>query len=316
MAKRTSRSGSRRASARGLADDFLRSLTAERQLSPHTVKAYRKDLSQLADFLDEYLGRSWGWDDRDIDRLALRGFMGWLQRRDLSKRTVARKLHAAKALFRFLHAEGCLTANPAAGVRGPKPEKRLPEHLSGRDINEVFEHAEQRSASNTLAATRDLVILEFLYGSGLRLSELHGLNLSSIDVEKRLARVTGKGRKERVTPITGRTLRAIARYEPRRTEAGGGTGGALLVNARGGRLSKRSIQAAVHRSFEAASGAHGLSAHALRHSFATHLVEAGADLMAVKELLGHASLSTTQIYTHTTKERLKRVYRTTHPRGG
>jgi integrase/recombinase XerC len=166
-----------------------------------------------------------------------------------------------------------------------------------------------------LATARDLVILELLYGSGLRLSEMHGMNLGSIDASSKLVRVMGKGRKERIVPVTSSALTAVARYEPRRGEVPNREDDALLVNARGGRLSRRSIQTAVRASFEAAAGARGLSAHALRHSFATHLLEAGADLLAVKELLGHVSLSSTQIYTHTTKDRLLAVYRSAHPRG-
>jgi len=296
-------------------DDFLRHLADERQLSPNTVKAYRRDLAQLEDFLSEYLGRSqWHWGDTEVDRLALRGFLGACGRQGLSKRTVARKLSAARTFFRFLHLEDRIPVNPTRAVRAPKIEKRLPGHLTAADVRGVFEVAERRAEENTLAATRDLVILEILYGSGLRLSELHALDLSGIDRRGKQVKVMGKGRKERIVPVTGAALGAIERYEPRRAEVPGREDDALLVNGRGGRLSRRSIQAAVSACFEAAAGASGLSAHALRHTFATHLMEAGADLLAVKELLGHVSLSTTQIYTHTTKERLLRVYREAHPR--
>jgi integrase/recombinase XerC len=302
------------------AEDFLRHLADERQLSPNTVKAYRRDLKELERFVTDYLGRS-GWHWGDVDRLALRGFMGWCRRQGRSRRTVARKLSAARTFFRFLHLEDRIPANPTRAVRAPKTDRRLPGHLSASDVKAVFEAAESRAAENTLQGTRDLVILELLYGSGLRLSELHGLNLAAVDRKGALARVLGKGSKERIVPVTGAALRALARYEPRRAEVLGRASGspdrdAALVNARGGRLSRRSIQKAVHRCLDAAAGARGLSAHALRHSFATHLLEGGADLMAVKELLGHVSLSTTQIYTHTTKERLLRVYRDAHPRSG
>lgn len=295
--------------------DFLEHLADERQLSPHTVKAYAKDLSELEDFLDEYLGReSWSWSDPEIDRLALRGFLGWCGRKGLSKRTAARRLAAARSFFRFLHRESRIDSNPGRGVRGPKLERRLPGHLAAGDVREVFDFAEAEAARNTLAGARTLVILELLYGSGLRLSELHGLDVGALEERAGQVRVLGKGRKERIVPVTESALRALDRYLLRRAEVADRTGGALLVNARGGRLSRRSIQASVRRCFEAAAGAGGLSAHALRHSFATHLLEAGADLLAVKELLGHVSLSTTQIYTHTSKERLLRVYRDAHPR--
>jgi integrase/recombinase XerC len=298
--------------------EFLRHLTDERQLSPHTVRAYRQDLRELEAFVDDYLGRA-DWDWKEVDRLALRGFLGWCRRRGRSKRTAARKLSSTRMFFRFLHQEERIPANPARAVRAPKIERRLPGHLTSADTAAVFEAAAERAAQNTLQGARDLLILELLYGSGLRLSELHGLDVTALDRRSGLVRVMGKGRKERIVPVTRSALAALDRYEPRRQEAVAGRGGstaerAVLVNAHGSRLSRRSIQQSVRRCLETAAGAHGLSAHALRHSFATHLLENGADLMAVKELLGHVSLSTTQIYTHTTRERLLRVYRDAHPR--
>ncbi len=295
--------------------DFLRHLSDERQLSPNTLKAYRRDLGQLEDFLSAYLSRkNWTWSDPDIDRLALRAFLGWCGRRGLSKRSTARKLAATRTFLGFLHLEERIPVNPARTVRAPKLDKRLPGHLTPTDVRIVFEVAEKGADENTLLGTRTLVILELLYGSGLRLSELHGLDRETVDHETRQVRVLGKGSKERIVPVTRAALRAIRRYTHRRDEAAGTGEDALLVNARGGRLSRRSIQSAVRGCLGAAAGARGLSTHALRHTFATHLMEAGADLLAVKELLGHVSLSTTQIYTHTSKERLLRVYRDAHPR--
>ena len=297
--------------------EFLRHVSDERQLSPNTVRAYARDLGELDVFLSEYFGTTeWVWSA--VDRLALRGFLGWCNRKGLSRRTVARKLSAARTFFRFLHLEDRIPSNPTRAVKAPKTEKRLPGHLTRADTQAIFEGAEARAGEDTLQGTRDLVILELLYGSGLRLSELHGLDVDDLEARRRLVRVLGKGRKERIVPVTGSALRAVDRYMPRRAEALAGASApdpaALLVNARGGRLSRRSIQGAVRDALQATAGARGLSAHALRHSFATHLLEGGADLMAVKELLGHVSLSTTQIYTHTTKDRLLRVYRDAHPR--
>lgn len=296
-------------------EDFLRHLADERQLAANTLKAYRGDLKELEEFLTDYLGKSaWGWADSDVDRLALRAFMGACARRGLAKRSVARKLTSARTFLSFLHLEERIPSNPGRTIRAPKLERRLPGHLSRTDADIVFEYAELRAKDNTLVGTRTLVIMELLYGSGLRLSELHDLGVDQIDQVTRQMRVTGKGAKERIVPVTEAALGAIERYKLRRNDVVRSPERALLVNLRGHRLSRRSIQYTARECLKHAAGARGLSTHALRHSFATHLLEAGADLLAVKELLGHVSLSTTQIYTHTSKERLLRVYREAHPR--
>jgi integrase/recombinase XerC len=303
---------------RALLAAYLRQLADERQLSAHSVRAYAKDLDDLSRFLTDHRGTpEWAW--RDLDRLTLRAFMGWCQRKGLARRTVARKLSAVRTFYRFLHLEDHVAANPVRAVRGPRSERRLPGHLSRADVAAVFRAAEARASQNTLAGTRDLVVLELLYGSGLRLAELHQLDLPDLDLVGEQAKVRGKGRKERIVPLTRPATRAIRRYELRRAEALSPSARtsdrrALLLNRSGRRLSARSIQATVRRTLEQAAGGAGLSAHSLRHSFATHLLDEGADLMAVKELLGHVSLSTTRIYTHTSRERLRQVYRDAHPR--
>ena len=304
--------------ARAQLEAYLKVLTHERQLSEHTVTAYRRDLEDLSDFLTEYQGSpEWEWDG--VDRLTLRSFLGWCLRRGLSRRTLGRKLSAIRGFFRFLHLEDRLPSNPARAMRAPKAERRLPGHLSRPETDAIFRLAEGRAAENTLQGTRTLVIMELLYGSGFRLAELQALSFGELDRKAAQVKVKGKGKKERIVPLTRRALEALTRYEPRRTEAlsKGSVGidpDPLLVNQRGGRLSSRSIQRTVRDLLEKTAGHEGLSVHSLRHSFATHLLDAGADLMAVKELLGHVSLSTTQIYTHTSKERLKKVYRQAHPR--
>ncbi|SVA94758.1 uncharacterized protein METZ01_LOCUS147612, partial [marine metagenome] len=296
---------------------FLRHLEHERRLSPRTVVSYGKDLRDLSQFLGEHLGvSSWDWDS--VERLDLRSFMGWCSRRNLSRRTISRKVSAIRTFYKFLDLRGRISTDPTRALRTPKIEKRLPGHASAADIKIVFASAESCAAKNTLRGTRNLVILEILYGSGLRLAEVHGLDLSSLDLVRRQVKVVGKGRKERLVPITGSTRTALRRYFPHRLEllARSQTSEehALLLNPSGRRLSRRSIQTLVRRFLDDAASGEGLSAHSLRHSFATHLLDAGADLMAVKELLGHVSLSTTQVYTHTSKERLRQVYRSAHPR--
>ena len=296
---------------------FLKHLESERRLSPRTVVSYRKDLEDLGIFLDDhYGGGEWGWGT--VGRIDFRAFMGWCGSRGLTRRTVARKLSAIRTFYRFLHLEDRVPSDPARTLRSPRVEKRLPGHATAADIEGVFSGAEARAAENTFPGTRNLVILELLYGSGLRLSELHGLDLSDLDLRRGQTKVFGKGSKERLVPFTGSAGRAISRYLPRRLalQATSMTPDreALLLNPAGKRLSRRSIQTVVRRFLDDAAPGVGLSAHSLRHSFATHLLDAGADLMAVKELLGHVSLSTTQVYTHTSKERLRQVYRRSHPR--
>ncbi len=297
-------------------EDFLLHLERARGLSAHTVAAYRRDLVDLCDFLGGYLGKEhWTWSD--VDRLSLRSFLGATLARGLARKTVARKLSAVRSFFHFLHGRELIAANPASQIRAPRLERTIPAHLSQRSALELFKVAEAGASSNTLQGRRNLLILELLYGSGLRLAELHGLDVTSVDPSRGRAKVLGKGRKERIVPVTDAALRALSSYLPRRAETGaegGVSSGPLFVNARGGHLSQRSIQRAVRGLLEETAAGEGLSVHSLRHSFATHLLEAGADLMAVKELLGHVSLSTTQIYTHTSVERLTRVYLKSHPR--
>ncbi len=296
---------------------FFEHLESERRLSPRTVVSYRKDLEDLGVFLDDHYGADqWAWGT--VGRTDFRAFMGWCDRKGLTRRTVARKLSAVRTFYRFLHLEDRVASDPARTLRSPRVEKRLPGHATAANIEGVFSRAEARAAENTFRGTRNLVILEFLYGSGLRLSELHGLDLSDLDLRRGHAKVLGKGSKERLVPVTGSARRAVGRYLPRRLEVQAASTmpdrEALLLNPVGKRLSRRSIQTVVRRFLDDAAPGVGLSAHSLRHSFATHLLDAGADLMAVKELLGHVSLSTTQVYTHTSKERLRQVYRRSHPR--
>ena len=297
-------------------DQFLRHIADGRQLSPHTVQAYRKDLADFGEFMQQRSGKDLDW--AAVDRLALRGYLGQLANRRFARRTIARKLSAVRSFFRFLHREELLDVNPTRAVRSPKLERTLPTWITRAQVEKLFAAAENRAASGGFRPTRDLAILEAFYGTGMRLSELQSLNLTDLDLVGDQVKVRGKGRKERIVPLGTAAARALRRYELRRSEVLGKTPAsdrkAFFLSERGGRISTRQLQNIVRRELQKIAEDAGLSVHSLRHSFATHLLDAGADLMAVKELLGHASLSTTRIYTHTSKERLKRVYDQAHPR--
>jgi integrase/recombinase XerC len=297
--------------------DYLRGLEHGRQLSPHTVTAYRRDLYELAGFLDRHYSRdAWSWDG--VDRLALRGYLADLSRRGLSRRTIARKLSAVRSFFRHLHREEIVEANPARAVRSPKLEKTLPSWLSRAEVERLFDAAQRESAENTFRGTRDHAIVELFYATGVRLSELQALDMAALDLVGEQARVLGKGRKERIVPLGRPAVAALRRYELRRrevlTRVIGADRSAVFLSLRGRRLGTRQIQNIVRGFLARVADDAGLSTHSIRHSFATHLLDAGADLMAVKELLGHVSLSTTRIYTHIAKDRLKKVYDQSHPR--
>ncbi|HEX6589340.1 MAG TPA: tyrosine recombinase XerC [Longimicrobiales bacterium] len=305
---------SERAAVRPDVAEYLRYIESARQLSAHTVAAYRRDLAELCEFLDRRgIG---GWDE--VARDDLRGFIGELSRRDLARRSIARKLSAARSFLRWLHREGRIEANPGRLVRSPRLEKTLPAWLTAQQVTDLFAAAEAAAAEGGLRPARDLAVLETFYGTGMRLSELHGLDWSDLDLLGEQAKVRGKGRKERIVPLTGSAARALRRYELRRDEVvrtvKDADRRAVFLSARGKRLSRRQIQMVVRGFLDRIAEESGLSTHSLRHSFATHLLDGGADLMAVKELLGHESLSTTRIYTHTSKERLKQVYQQAHPR--
>jgi integrase/recombinase XerC len=302
--------------ARAVADEYLREIESGRQLSPHTVAAYTRDLTQFSEFLSQHLQRDdWNWSD--VDRLTLRAYLGRLNRSGLARRSIARKLSTVRAFFRYLHREDVVEANAARAVRSPKLDRKLPAWLTAAEMEALFKAAELRAATGSFRDTRDYAMLELFYATGIRLSELRTLDLTSVDNVAEQVRVLGKGRKERIIPVGRAALTALRRYEPRRTEIPPKTPAdrrALFISERGARLSTRQIQNVMKAFLENAADDAGLSTHSLRHSFATHLLDAGADLLAVKELLGHASLSTTRIYTHTSKERLKKVYEQAHPR--
>ena len=294
---------------------FVAFLAKERNDSPHTVKAYGRDVQDFAAFCDRYYGGTWRW--AGVDRLAIRGWLGAMQQRGLAKRSVARALSALRTFYRFLNATEGVEVNPARAMRTPKLPRPLPAHLDRSEIDRLFADAEHRAAAGGFVAVRDLAMLELFYSTGVRLSELAGLNDADVDLVSDQAKVRGKGKKERLVPVgrhAGRALRAYYRHRDALALSGTADRRAVFVNRRGRRLTVRGVQLAIKRLFAALARGRDLHVHSLRHSFATHLLDAGADLRSVQELLGHASLSTTQVYTHTSVERLKKVYHKAHPR--
>ena len=299
-------------------DDFLLHLEKERDVSPNTLRAYRRDLDELLEYLASYYGeRAWTW--QGIDRLAIRGFLAHLTRRKLSKRTIARALSAVRSFYSYLHRNEMVEANPARGVSSPKLEKYLPGYLDRAQIELLFQSAELKAQEGKFSDVRNNAIVELFYSTGMRLSELRGINRGDLDLLSQQVKVRGKGRKERIIPVGDHAQLALRNYESRRddlirNEIPGADRIAFFLSSRGKRISVRAIQSAVKGFLDRIDDDAGLSTPSLRPTFATHLLDAGTDLRAVPELLGHASISTTQIYTHTSVERLKEVYRKSHPR--
>jgi len=285
---------------------FLRHLERERNASPATIRAYGEDLGQLAAHLEGALGHP--PRPAEVDHLLIRGFLAELHRRGLRKVSTARKLAALRTFFRWLCREGVIESNPARLLLAPRRERRIPSVLDEAQVESLLD-----VPGDTAAALRGRAILELLYAAGVRCAELVALDVPEVDLDGRLVRVLGKGQKERIVLFGARAqqalrawLRARAALSPR-TEA-------LFVNARGGRLSDRSVRKLVEARVRAVALQRRCSPHTLRHSFATHLLSRGADLRAIQELLGHASLSTTQRYTHVDTRHLLEVYRKAHPR--
>ena len=297
--------------------DYLVHLEKERNVSLNTLKAYERDCTEFVAFLTDYYGgAAWSW--QGVDRLAMRGFMARLTKRGLSKRSIARALAAVRGLYRYLALTDEVDVNPARTVGTPKGERHLPAYLDRGQMDSLFRVVVNRASSGRFVDVRNAAILELFYSTGMRVSELQGLNRDDIDAVSQQVKVRGKGRKERIVPIGDHATLALRNYERKREEilapAGKVDRRAVFLSKTGKRLTVRAIQKVVGEVLEVVAKDAGLTTHSIRHSFATHLLDAGADLRAVQELLGHASVSTTQIYTHTSVERLKEVYRKAHPR--
>ena len=275
--------------------------------SEHTVVAYQSDLGQFFGFaaLEQGLEPEKLTVDR-IDVYIVRGFLGVLAEHGLARKSMARKLAALRSFFKFLCRKEILQINPVQRVASPKLGRKLPQFLYLEQVEGLLRAPD----CTDLLGSRDQVILELLYGSGLRVSELIGLNRENLDLESGLLRVLGKGSKERVVPVTNYSIQAIEVYLRLRSD----NNQALLLNYQGTRLSDRSVRRILNKLVAKISLKQHVNPHMLRHSFATHLLDGGADLRSVQELLGHQKLSSTQIYTHLTRERLKDVYTQAHPR--
>jgi integrase/recombinase XerC len=308
---------------------FLQFLRLNRNASVHTVRAYESDLTRfLSSVAADRAVKTSELEPRQLDRAAVRHFVGELHGEGLSRATAARKLSAVRTFLRYLRRESLIDDDPGALVPTPKREVRMPAHLSEDEMTALIGAA----SDETPLGRRDRAILELFYASGLRLSELAGLDIDDVNLGAKMARVLGKGGKQRIVPFNSSTASAIRSYLKGREQltrdvrppggsrarpldgARGRQRDPLFVNYRGGRLTVRSIDRLVRRYVAASSARMGISPHALRHSFATHLLQRGADLRAIQELLGHARLSTTERYTHVNAAQLLAVYRKTHPR--
>src|SRR5262245_9034069 len=299
-------------------DGFETHVADERRFSPRTVLAYRTDLDRFADFWEkEFANESAGKTPLSkIDTLAVRSYLAHLHRAKLSNRSLARHLSTLRSFFRWACREGHIEKSPAKGLPAPRVPKTLPRAMTLPDTERLLEGGDDEG----LVPERERALFELLYATGLRVSEASGLDLDDVDFSERLVRGTGKGSRERIVPFGKAAADALRAYLPsraalrHRANDEDEPGDPLFVNARGGRLTSRSMARLLKRRLRAAGLPEEISPHALRHTFATHLLQAGADLRAIQELLGHASLSTTQKYTHLDAARLAEVYRNAHPK--
>ncbi|MBN3040903.1 MAG: tyrosine recombinase XerC [Candidatus Omnitrophica bacterium] len=283
-------------------DKFLNYITVEKNYSGHTASNYKKDLSEF----DAFISSRGGKDIKKIDYFLLRKFLSALSERQLNKRTLSRKISTLKSFFRFLLREGIVESNPASTLIYPRLGKQLPKFLTEKEVKTLLELVQGQD----LLSKRDKAILEFLYSTGARVSEMVGLNIESVDLIAGMVKVKGKGRKERLLPLGEPAVISIKSYLDLRSDSSQ----ALFLNKRGRRLSDRGVRLILNKYIKKSALSLSVSPHTFRHSFATHLLNRGADLRSVQELLGHSSISTTQVYTHLTVDSLKDVYQRAHPR--
>lgn len=282
-------------------EKFIRYLEIERNYSAHTVLNYKLDLEDFRKFAE-------GRKLESIDYLLLRRYLGFLKERGLSTRTAARRLSALRSFFRFLTREGYLKVNPILILSSPKLEKHLPSFMTEAEAARLIESAFAKDGDDE-RGLRDRAMMEAFYSTGMRISELVGLDINDVDFISGIIKVMGKGRKERVVPVGEAALSAIRNYLNKRKKQSG----ALFLSRRGKRITARGVRDVVGKYIRLTGLKKAVSPHTFRHSFATHLLDRGADLRTVQELLGHVNLSTTQIYTHLSTEKLKNVYNKAHP---
>ena len=302
----------------GFIQRFIHYLSLEKNASPHTCRCYRKDLEGFEDFLKSsgiYLSPTGGVEIEKVDRIAIRKYLSFLYRRN-KKSSIARKISTLRSFFRYLIREQVISFNPAKSVSTPKVEKTLPTTLTVDEAFRLMESPksfpEKPSAASKESRLRDRAILELLYSSGLRVSELVGLNFNQLDLDLGIVRVMGKGRKERIVPVGAKAIEASKAYlEERRVFKGENP---IFINSFGGRLTARSVGRLIKKYTRHSGIFRKVSPHSLRHTFATHLLDAGADIREIQEMLGHSSLSTTQRYTHVSMGKLMEVYDKAHPR--
>lgn len=293
-------------------DDFHYYLDKERGYSKHTSTSYIHDLHRFNNFLIEYVGNS-DISVESIDKQAIRHFLGKEFEEGFSAKTVGRRLASIKSFYKYLIKAEVVENNPSNYVKTPKSTKPLPNYIDVKMIDVLME----APPANTVAGMRDRAILELFYSTGIRLSELININFSNIDFNNNLMKVVGKGNKERLIPFGNKSMKAIENYIAKsgRSIKTADKNAPLFVNSKGERISQRTVQRSVNMYLRLVTEGEHLGPHTLRHSFATHLLDRGADLRAVKDLLGHSSLSSTQIYTHVQPERMKKIYKKAHPHG-
>ena len=293
-------------------EDFLIYILQERGYSEHTANSYQWDLKRFVDFLESYSGKS-VTDFASVDKTTVRHFLGEEFEEDYSSRTVARRLATLKSFFKYLVKAEVIPTNPASSVRSPKIKKTLPSYHNHDVIEQLMSLPDEKS----MIGIRDRAILELFYSTGMRLSELTNLNVGDVDIANQVVKVRGKGNKERLIPYGNRAKISMENYIRKRGFGliTGNPNNPLFTNNRNQRISTRTIQDRVRNYLMQVANTVQLGPHTLRHSFATHLMDRGADIRAVKDLLGHSSLSSTQVYTHLQPEKMKKIYKQAHPHG-